>query len=190
MNWPRLVGTFERLIATSFGSFNWNFLPALTLPACGSDGDSSSPFSWNVLWGAPVHKTCRPRKRTRMFSQFRLLKRHKNLVPCPKCATLHQLHTICGTLTILRMTRESLLNPFCPIGVCYTRVREQTEEIQQKLRAFNSTLGDSDGLTKSQTSNEQDDFIKPTTITENRPCKSDWYSKHLKETWHRVFDSK
>ncbi|CDW57664.1 ribosomal protein [Trichuris trichiura] len=144
------------------GSINWNFLPALRLPAYGSDGLFFFRVDYSPYFAA--------RKKMRMFSQHRILKKHKNLVPCPKCGTLHQLHTICG--------------------VCYARVREQTEEIKQKLHAFNSTLSSSTGLAATQAGNEQDDFIKPTTITENRPCKSDWYSKHLKETWHRVFDRK
>uniref|UniRef100_A0A5S6QNG8 Large ribosomal subunit protein bL32m n=1 Tax=Trichuris muris TaxID=70415 RepID=A0A5S6QNG8_TRIMR len=169
MNWLRLTGMLERMIASSFDSLSWDFLPMLSSNTCGGEADPRALFSWNVLWGVPVHKTSRPRKKTRMFSQFRLLKRHKNLIPCPKCGDLHQLHTICGT--------------------CYASVRERTNEMRQALHNFDETYY-SNGQPENQSKNKQDDFTKPTVVTEKRPCRSGWYSKHLKDTWHRTFDSR
>ncbi|KRZ57853.1 putative 39S ribosomal protein L32, mitochondrial [Trichinella nativa] len=123
---------------------------------------------WSILWGTPVSKTCRPRKRTRMFSHNKLLKFHNDLMPCPRCGAMHQISTICG--------------------FCYENVRQKMTKIKQQLLTYNKSFVAESSLDNAR-HEELTDFRKPTAICEKHVPKTGWYSAQLKQRWHRMFDN-
>ncbi|KRY22961.1 putative 39S ribosomal protein L32, mitochondrial [Trichinella patagoniensis] len=123
---------------------------------------------WSILWGTPVSKTCRPRKRTRMFSHNKLLKLRNDLMPCPRCGAMHQISTICG--------------------FCYENVRQKMTKIKQQLLTYNKSFVAESSLDNAR-HEELTDFRKPTAICEKHVPKTGWYSAQLKQRWHRMFDN-
>ncbi|OUC40111.1 hypothetical protein D917_00765, partial [Trichinella nativa] len=145
---------------------------------------------WSILWGTPVSKTCRPRKRTRMFSHNKLLKFHNDLMPCPRCGAMHQISTICGKEADLFIDNAyiCIVNKLVFIGFCYENVRQKMTKIKQQLLTYNKSFVAESSLDNAR-HEELTDFRKPTAICEKHVPKTGWYSAQLKQRWHRMFDN-
>jgi ribosomal protein L32 len=78
--------------------------------------------TFQTLWGVPKHRTAKPIKQTRKFSYNKLLTPFTNLTTCDACKTPREMHTICA--------------------VCYTHIRDITNQIKEKMMAYNPYVGE------------------------------------------------
>uniref|UniRef100_A0A915KZH7 Mitochondrial ribosomal protein L32 n=1 Tax=Romanomermis culicivorax TaxID=13658 RepID=A0A915KZH7_ROMCU len=122
----------------------------------------------SILWGVPVHKTCRPRKFYKRYSPLKIWRHVKNLVMCQHCGSWHQLHTICAE--------------------CYKTVRAETDEIKT---VYGRGSAECEVLLKYQNDKDCDDFGKlKRKIIEINKKRPDWFSDDLKKRWYGLSDSK
>ncbi|KIH54303.1 ribosomal protein L32 [Ancylostoma duodenale] len=113
-----------------------------------------------ILLGVPKHRTPKPKKQTRKFSYTRLLRPTTDLVTCGTCGSFHQADTICGN--------------------CYEKVRELTNEIKQKMMAYNPYKGerqDKEVFVRFPNDSVDDGVLNGKRIIEMEKERPTWFKK-------------
>nr|CDJ92395.1 Ribosomal protein L32p domain containing protein [Haemonchus contortus] len=165
--WQRVQYALDA--AMGLGSHFPPLAPAVALNGSHSQGMSNrSEYGikqmvedMRILLGVPKRRTAKPIKDTRKFSYTRLLQPTTDLVTCPSCGSLHQSATICGK--------------------CYEKVRELTNEIKQKMMAYNPYKGErQDKQVMVRFSNDElvdDGVLNGKRIIEMEKERPTWFKK-------------
>uniref|UniRef100_A0A0K0FLM6 Large ribosomal subunit protein bL32m n=1 Tax=Strongyloides venezuelensis TaxID=75913 RepID=A0A0K0FLM6_STRVS len=142
--------------------------PTVSLPSATSSSDCYDVNriinDMRILLGVPKYRTSKPKKQTRKFSYTRLLTPEENLITCSFCGSYHTADTICKK--------------------CYSKVREVTNMIKEKMMEYNPYKGESQdrGIFVKY---EDDKEVKPEVVEGKRVIeiekpRNSWFIETIK----------